>query len=253
MVQGGQVKALTYVEQQAAAALMAAGKVATTVPPLRLGEGQSEDGGAASIVHLLPLPQQRPTPVTTDTRPIFAAGTVPESPPPGSRIRAIGRLLLGGLAVVPRKLDGLLGRLVGAENKILHNFLRVAIAALLIAGSMLGWSIYREQRAESTRQLAAAELQRKAEEDAAQREPRRTPREKAPRNWPNGIAKKRKPRGKNARRRPQRRRPSKTLRRRPKRTPRRSTSTLRGLRLHDGAIKSGRRIPSCAARKKVGG
>ena len=149
IVRGGQIKALAYVEQQAAAWLMAgekvpaqavvpAGGTTTTAPvvfpPLPFEVRGGEGGGAGPIVQRPPLPFETPEPAMAETRPIIAQGTVPETPPLGSRIRDVGKSVWGWLVVAARGLDRLLGRLVGEENAILHNFLRLVIAVPLIVG-----------------------------------------------------------------------------------------------------------------------
>jgi formylglycine-generating enzyme required for sulfatase activity len=63
---------------------------------------------------------------------------VPLAPPLGSRVRAAGRSLLRGFAAAGRGLDGLLRRLVGAENDLLRYFLWAVLPVLLLGAVWLG-------------------------------------------------------------------------------------------------------------------
>ena len=161
IVQSGQVKALAYVEQQAAAWAMAGERVlsqavaaagatptspATELPaaPALDDVFESAETATAAVnespVYAPARGRQERNPA--DPRQRDRAG----NPPLGNRIHAVGIWLWGHLAVVVRGFDALLRRLVGVENTILHNFLRFLIALTLIATLILGMSIYQQQR-----------------------------------------------------------------------------------------------------------
>ncbi len=188
IVEEGRAKALTSAEQQAVSSLMAAGKITTpavllaggkaTAPTTEpraaspLGENifQAAETATARLTKSPVAPCDQPA--TTDTRPIIAEGTVATTTPLGSRIRSVGNSLWGAMTAAAGGLDGRLRHFVGEEDKILHNFLRLVIAVTLVATPIIGWSIYRQQRAESARQLAAIEwetAQKKAEKETARK------------------------------------------------------------------------------------
>jgi formylglycine-generating enzyme required for sulfatase activity len=134
IVQGGQVEALAYAEQQAVASLMAAGKAAT--------RSKAPASGAATA-SATEFPIVNPDQVApSDTRPILAKETVPESPPPGGDFRAAGKWRLASFATVARCLDGLFRRLVGEENDLLRYFLWAALPLLLLLAVWAGiWAL----------------------------------------------------------------------------------------------------------------
>ena len=173
MVHGGQVKALTYVEQQAATWLMTARNVATMVPPLPLGEGWGEGGGPQVAPGSLPI--HTPEPATPEARPILPAGTLPtivETPVPllvGEKNDSAKAppSILAQVVFLARWFDRLLARLVGEKNTILHGFLRVVAVAALSGGLIMAGVLLFQQgqeRAAARKKAAAAVARKKVEE-----------------------------------------------------------------------------------------
>jgi hypothetical protein len=180
IVQEGRAKALTGDEQQAVSSLMVGGKTAAravvpagaaaTSPAIESPAATPDETSLRDNLGFLTTqgtgsPAARPRETAlSDTRRAAVERTRPMAPPLRSRFRA-----------AVRGLDGLFRRMVGEENTFLYNFLRLAIAATVIAGLVVGWCVYQRQRAEPTRQLAAVDdpgwqsAQQKAEREAARK------------------------------------------------------------------------------------
>ena len=129
LVVKGRVQPLTRKEESQVAQMLAAGKATAALP--------ATAGGVPSIDLPPLLPLETPEPATIDTHPATAAGTVPRIPSPGSRVRAAGKSLWGGLAAAGRPLDGFVRRRVDKENDILWYFLLAFFLVLLIGAVWL--------------------------------------------------------------------------------------------------------------------
>ena len=133
LVVNGRVRPLTRKEESQVAEVLAVGKATVAVAPQPVG-------GAAAIAGPPPLPVKTHEPATSDTRPATAEGTVPATPPPGSRLRTAGNRACGGFAAMARPFDALLRRLVGEENDVLRYFLWAFFPLLLVAAVWLAAS-----------------------------------------------------------------------------------------------------------------
>jgi formylglycine-generating enzyme required for sulfatase activity len=111
IIVNGSVLPLTWKEESRVAEILAIGKATTA---------------------------QTPEPAMSVTGTATIEGTVPAIPSLGSRFRALGKRLWGGLAAAARPLDGLLRRLVGEENDMLRRFLWAALPLLLFLAIWAG-------------------------------------------------------------------------------------------------------------------